>query len=37
VVKTELIFFLTPSIISGEESVGNARSPLATDEEEQKE
>ena len=37
VVKTELIFFLTPSIISGAESVGNARSPLATDEEEQKE
>jgi general secretion pathway protein D len=37
VVKTELIFFLTPSIISGAESVGSARSPLATDEEEQKE
>ncbi len=37
VVKTELIFFLTPSIISGAESVANARSPLPEDEEEQKE
>lgn len=37
VVKTELIFFLTPSIISGAESLANARPPLPTDEEEQKE